>query len=62
MFEEVVTLLRNQLPAFDEIFTNKNSKRTVNRMNVSREEAVSLVKQHQEPSPISPEEQMAFQE
>lgn len=62
MFEEVVTLLRHELPAFNEIFTNKNSKRTINRMNVSREEAVSLVKQHQEPAPISPEEQTAFEE
>lgn len=68
IYDEVVTQLRRELPAFQELFdhkrnsTNVHCKRSIHRMNLSREEAVSLVRQHQEPCVISAEVQEVFRE
>lgn len=61
-YTEAVALMRRELPGFREIIDLKRSNRIVHKINISHDEAISLVRQHQEPCLLTPDMQIVFRE
>jgi hypothetical protein len=61
-YSEPVALMRRELPGFREIMEQRRGNRLIHKINISHDEAVSLVRKHQEPCLLTPDMQIVFRE